>query len=193
MKQAHIYSILVCVALAFMCRHAAGQNTVHAIKFSSINTVGLVTGGNGQAVKLETVNGIAVRQFFAGVGAAIDYYGTRSVPLFLDVRQSFNNKKNSPFVYADGGPNFTWATNNQKFGRNYNTLSSSGYMFETGIGLELKLANARAIVLSAGYSLKTMKDKAESYTIWSFPTPQPLYDTYKYKYQRVVVKAGIRL
>ena len=192
MRQA-IYPILFSVAFAMMSRPAASQKTAPRIKFSSINSIGLVSGGNGQAAKLETINGIALRQFFVGAGVAIDYYATRSVPLFIDVRRTLSSKQNAPFVYAEGGWNFSWATQNQQFAKGYNAISSSGMIAEGGVGLELHLKNARAIILSAGYSLKTMKDKAEAYSIWSFPTPEPSYDYYKYNYQRIVLKAGLRL
>lgn len=161
--------------------------------FTSINQVGLLTGSAGRAASIETINGITLEKWFAGIGTGIDYYGTRSIPLFVDVRRALTTKAKSPFVYADAGMNFPWISDKQKLNRPYTGTSSTGIYFDAGAGFRFKLKNSSALALSAGYSYKEVNDKTDLMTIWSWPTPEKNYEYYKYQYRRIVVKLALEL
>ena len=188
-----ILSVLIGVLL--LATSSISQSTsikpAHKIAFKSINQFGLLTGGNGQSGTLQTINGVQLNKWFAGVGAGIDYYGTRGVPLFLDVRKELLNKKNSPFIYADGGIHIPWATAAQNQNKAYLGEDKKGAYFDGGLGIKLQTKSIGAILLSAGYSYKQVKSKAEMFTIWSFPTPVRSYEYYNYQYRRIVVKIGL--
>ena len=163
------------------------------IKFTSINQVGLLTGSAGQSASIQTINGITKDKWFAGIGTGIDYYGTRSVPVFVDVRRTLGNSLKSPFLYADGGINFPWISDGQKMTRGYTATSSAGVYLEGGAGLKFRMKSNNAFLLSAGFSYKEVKDKTELMTIWIWPTPDKTYETYKYHYRRIVVKLALEL
>ncbi|MCW3110153.1 MAG: hypothetical protein JWQ09_4659, partial [Segetibacter sp.] len=56
---------------------ASGQMIKQKIKFSAINQVGLLTGSRGEAVTVQTINGIKKDKSFAGAGVGFDFYGDR--------------------------------------------------------------------------------------------------------------------
>lgn len=170
----------------------AQQDKGKQISFSSINGVGLLTGQSGQAAILQSINGVKTSKWFAGVGTGIDYYGTRSIPLFLDVRHTLGNKTKSPFFYADGGINFPWITTDQKLNRSYIGKSYQGVFLEGGAGLQLIMKNKTALLLSAGYSYKEIKDEAEMVSIWIFPNPIKNTEIYRYHYRRIAIKLALQ-
>ena len=161
------------------------------IKFTSINQVGLLTGSAGQSASIQTINGITKDKWFAGIGTGIDYYGTRSVPVFVDVRRTLGNSLKSPFLYADGGINFPWISDGQKLSRPYTGTSSKGVYLDAGAGLRFKIKNSSALLLSAGYSHKQVNNKTDLMTIMIWPTPEKTYEYYKYEYRRIVMKLGL--
>ena len=91
MKIRLIIYILFSTALA---KYVKAQETPLLVShhFTSINKAGLLTGSAGQAANIQTINGLTWSKWFAGVGTGIDYYGTRSIPLFVDLRRNFNTK-----------------------------------------------------------------------------------------------------
>ena len=173
--------------------HAQQQIENSKIKFTSINQVGLLSGSAGQSASVQTINGFTKARWFTGIGTGIDYYGTRSVPVFVDVRSTLSNKLKRPFLYADGGINFPWISDGQKIARGYTATSSPGVYLEGGAGLKFKMKNNNAFLLSAGFSYKEVKDKTEMMRIWIWPTSDKTYETYKYQYRRIVVKLALEL
>lgn len=190
MKIRLIIYILLSTALA---TYVKAQELPSPVRhhFTSINQVGLLTGSAGQAATIQTINGLTWSKWFAGVGTGIDYYGTRSIPLFVDLRRNFNTKAKGLFVYADGGINFPWISDGQKQSRPYTGTSSKGLYLDAGAGLRFKLKNSSALILSAGYSYKQVKDRTDLMTIWIWPTPEKSYEYYKYDYRRIVMKIGL--
>lgn len=165
------------------------------IKFSSLNQVGLLSGGRGEAWMLQTINGIKKDRWFAGAGAGLDFYNERTIPLFFDLRRELNNRKNTPFVYADAGANFSWLSSIQREQKQFPT-SSPGLFYDFGAGWKLSGKNNRGFIVSAGYSFKQVKEKVKSF--WWITTPETPFEPvseqrYNYLYRRIVIKAGFVL
>ncbi|MBI2730097.1 MAG: hypothetical protein HYX40_04995 [Sphingobacteriales bacterium] len=163
-------------------------------RFQSINQTGLLQGQYESAVLLQTVNGIRMKQWFTGIGAGIDYYRFRSIPVFADVRRYLLNKKSSPFIYADGGVNFSWVENSKKILSNRGVTAgfSNGLYTDVGLGYSFGVKNNVAFLLSAGYSYRNITEKREI-TVWCFMPPCPPYiETYKYGLNRLAVKLGVQ-
>lgn len=164
------------------------------IKFTSVNQLGLLTGSSGSEATFQSINGVRKGKWFAGVGAAIDHYYFRSVPLFLDVQRGMLSKKNTPFVYVDAGINFPWLTTSQKNMKGPTTYDEGGY-YEGGIGWKLKGKNDRAFIFSAGYSFKQVKEVVTAGWWWGGPRPmeEPPTERYDNRLNRVVIKIGCQL
>ncbi len=172
---------------------SAATTTNAPVRFNSINQAGLSVAEKGQSFMLQTINGLSKNNWFGGLGTGVDFYGTRSVPLFIDVRKKIGADKNSPFVYFDGGINFSWATSNQKLQKGYAASGKVGGYYEGGIGWSIQTKGKEVVLLSAGYSYKQIKEKAEVFNFGSWPTPDKTYEYYNYQYRRIVIKVGIQL
>src|SRR5687768_15390308 len=81
--------------------------------FQSLLNIGLLEGQESSEFQIQTINGIQYKGWFAGIGAGVDYYRFRSIPLFLDIRKNILNKNFTPFIYADAGIHFPWKKDNE--------------------------------------------------------------------------------
>src|SRR5438045_2506679 len=120
MKPFLIVSILVLFAV---------NSNSQKVKFSSINQLGLLNGSKGESWTVQTINGFKKDKWFGGVGAGLDLYNERTIPVFFDVRRDITSKKNAPFVYADGGVNFLWLNFVEKEAKQFPS-SSPGLFYD---------------------------------------------------------------
>jgi hypothetical protein len=158
---------------------------------------GLVNGNWETNSYVQTTHGIRYKQWLFGLGAGIDYYRYRSVPVYVEVQRSFGKKTVRPFVVAAAGVNTTWPTEEQK--QEWNgwlqrtpAIFSNGLYSRLGAGV---LLNARAKVtfsLRAAYSYKAL---SRSYTEFTWdPWPQPTNITEKemeYRLNRLTIGLGV--
>ncbi len=133
--------------------------------FQSMVNVGLLEGETGSAFQLQTINGARYKSWFAGVGLGLDYYRIRTIPLFIDLRKEFGEKRDKLFIYADGGINFNWATDVQKSGYLPNEQFHNGFYSDLGLGYKTLVGNKSALIISLGYSYKKT---SESYTTYNY-------------------------
>jgi hypothetical protein len=123
--------------------------------FASILQGGILKGEQGSYGLLQTINGIRYKTWFAGIGAGLDFYTYKGIPVFLDVRRSLFNKLSSPFIYADGGIYLDHLNNEsspfitQRF--------KNGSYFDVGAGYTIGLGRKTVFVLGAGYSYKYIR------------------------------------
>lgn len=148
--------------LAMWAGIALGQNPV---RFRSTEMVGLSSGSVGNYFQLQAVNGISKGPWFAGLGAGLDYYRFRSVPLFLSVTRDLAvGKRDWLFLYLDGGTNMPW------YRRPAGSLITpegaaasvfhSGEYWSGGLGYLWKLGehSKKAVLLSVGYTVKKLSE-----------------------------------
>src|SRR5687767_13793360 len=100
-------SKLICCSLVTVLFSLSANAQKSRIKFNSINMFGVAAGESKLFGLLQTVNGITYDTWFAGIGAGLDYYSYRTIPLFFDLRRDIG-KLNKGFIYADLGYNFPW-------------------------------------------------------------------------------------
>ena len=165
-------------------------------KFTPILQLGILEGQSDNSYgQLQLVSGIQRNAWFYGLGLGIDYYASkRSIPVFIDIRRDFKKGKRSPFVYADGGYNFSWLRNKEKinfWGGDYK--QQGGMYYEAGLGYKIVLKNNMSIGFSGGYSFKQQKEKGTRFVFNDFPPfPRPSTnaqpDMYDYKFRRICFK-----
>ena len=135
-------------------------------KFRSDNYLGLAAGQLGERGHVETVNGLYKGPWFLGLGAGLDYYRFRSVPLFLSVTRdlpAFGNIRGL-FFYLDGGINLPWYKR-ELTPYEAQLVSSSKFYAKPwgagGLGYKWRLSarTDKALLVSAGYSIKKLKEK----------------------------------
>lgn len=153
---------------------------------------GLLEGEQGSAFQLKAINGVQYKKWLAGIGVGLDYYQSRSAPLFLALRHFFHPTTKGLFLYADAGYNFPWLKPTEK---DWDYISvKGGFYGEGGVGYQFPLRSKSFLFVSAGYSQKQYTGK---YTypiiIDVYPAPYPA-STYEVDYtlRRLSIQAGLR-
>ncbi len=189
-KQLSLALLLVAFTLG-----SAAQEPVKKIRVQSISSLGVLNGGKGTAMALQSIVGVNYHRGFVGVGLGIDYYRYRSIPLFADLRYEFGKGSRNLFVYGDVGYNYDWLV---KEDRNpFQTFIpterfSGGVYYDAGVGVKFGFKTSDALILSAGYSQKQLKSETGSGVC---PVVGPCYDgieTYRYYLSRLMFKLGWR-
>lgn len=142
---------------------AQQQKEERKISFHSINQVGLLNGQTGSAFQIQTIDGLQYKSWFAGIGAGLDYYRFRGIPLFADIRKTFGHSKNKLFVYGDGGMHFSWATDKEKIVNGVTAKLSNGLYLDGGIGYHIPVNKRNAALISLGYSYKKVTSRSPIY------------------------------
>jgi len=157
--------------------------------FQSLLPGGLLEGASGPSWNLQTINGIYYKTWFAGIGIGLDYYTMRTIPLFLDVRKELFRKNRTPFLYADGGIHFDWLKTREKPGWGSSEYNR-GFYYDLGFGYKLGFANKDAIFVSAGYTMKSLREERMlAVQCIQFPC-SPTKEYYSYKFSRLSLKVG---
>lgn len=176
-------------SLLVLAQRAKPQYTAHI-------SSGLVGGEAGPALQLQAVNGIKYKTWAAGIGVGIDYYHTRTVPLFLDLRKAFSEKSKAGFVYASGGYNVPWASKANQESAAYAFVMDAkrGAYAEGGIGFSVPAFKKHQWFVSAGWQVKTFTNTVNTMP-WSsmWPPPKEAYRDYDYMLTCFTFKMGLQL
>ncbi len=186
--------ILLLAALLFIGGSLTAQKepAKPRIQFSSQNYVGILEGETGTEFQLQTINGLRYKTWFAGLGAGLDYYYLRSIPLFASVNKFFPLAKNSLFFNADAGVNFHWKRRDlyeiqyQNEGKYFPSLYWAG-------GVGYKFASKKrsdGFLLNLGYSYKHQIQEIKIAQPCLFPPCQTYDERYDYKLKRLSIKIG---
>jgi hypothetical protein len=186
------YAFVFLLSITILKCSAQERSKTKSLQFHSINNVGLLEGEAGSAFQLQTVNGVQYKSWFVGIGAGLDYYRYRTIPLFIDARKEFGKSNNKFFVYADAGINFYWERDKDAKQFYYDDKFKNGFYAEGGLGYKRKLNQKSSLLFSAGYSYKKLTEEGHSF--WfdpGFPgSPYPI-EKINYNLNRLVLKAGI--
>jgi len=182
------------VLLLLFSSKTSAQHLEEKLKFRSINSFGLLTGSRGEALSVQTIAGLKAKKWFAGIGTGLDFYEARTIPVFLDFRQDLQKKSNTPYVYGDIGTNFLWLKSVNQFQSTDPGSSKPQLYYEAGIGYRISSIDKKAILFSAGYSLKQVRQRFKSFS--QAPTIElqdDNYEHYKLIYRRIVIRLGLEL
>lgn len=196
-KQFYLLAVLICWATISKSQEVPGavESTKKgcSCSFSSLYNIGFMEGENGSSLQLQTVQGIRYGKWFAGIGAGLDYYQLRTIPVFLDIRREFFNKKNAPFIYADAGYHFAWARDQDKGG--WTKISYDGGLFyDVGLGYRIGSSNKQnGFLISAGYSFKYLREAHASPVCINWNCQDETNEWFRYKLNRLSLKIGMKL
>ena len=144
-------------------------------KFRSDDYLGLAAGQWGNYGLLQTVNGLSKGPWFLGLGAAMDNYRFRSVPLFASVTRDLpafwkssgkggangSGKRSGLFLNLDGGINLPCYHRDLIYaGEGLSSKFQAGSWWSAGLGYKWKLAarTDKALLVSVNYSEKRLKE-----------------------------------
>ena len=152
---------------------------------------GLLEGERGSAFQLQTINGFKHKTWAAGVGVGLDYYHTRSIPLFLNLRKSFSDNSKTPFLYLSGGYHFPWLKEEDKYWGE--TKADGGLYMDAGIGYQVSFMKKSALFFSAGYSQKNYsRTETDGIVIAIWPMPAPQSRKFDFDLRRLSIQTGLR-
>ncbi len=164
--------------------------------FHSSIASGLLVGQSNPSGVVETINGIRIGNWTAGLGAGIDWYRQLSVPLFASVQRNFTAKHQEFFVYANGGYNMLWMNDVMKQAF---VDSDGGLYYDVGIGHQMPVFKKHKLFVSLGYTGKQYSLKEQPNFWWIDPGGigpdghEPTTYTYKHSLRRINLKIGLRL
>jgi hypothetical protein len=151
-----------------------------AWKFRSCNYVGILSGEAGNYGQLQSINGLYKRVWFVGVGAGLDYYRFRSIPLFASVTRDLLSGKHGLYVTGDAGTNIPWYKR-PSFGMA--STFHAGLYWSGSLGYRFRISQkGQALLLSVGYSYKELSEDVKGY--WA--------GLYRYHNDRASIKIGWR-
>jgi hypothetical protein len=138
--------------------------------FASYFNFGVLEGEARTALLFQTIQGMRFGKWFTGIGAGLEYYFVRTVPVFVDVRRTLLNRRYSPFAYADAGMHFPWARDKDQPVWGGKSKYNNGLWYDVGVGYRFALGKETALLLSAGYSHLAMKEtrSSNSHILWKF-------------------------
>ncbi|MGN6248975.1 MAG: hypothetical protein ACTHNG_11505 [Ginsengibacter sp.] len=160
------------------------------IHFQSINTISFVGGDSPEKTGFGSTNGIVYSSWFAGIGAELDNYHFKTIPVFLDGRKYFGSE-NRLFIYGDLGANLPAQKKAGKEFYDYSRFYYSGGMYWAGgIGYLFPFIKKSSLLFSLGNSYKSMSAKTIGNNYCPAGDCAPSYRDYQFKFYRLVVKAG---
>lgn len=168
------------------------QQTLCPCNFRMITSVGMVAGESSAKPVFQLSGGITYDRFYTGIGAGLDPYRFRSVPLFADWRMDIG-KKRSVVVYANAGYSFPYG--NEETDESPFKISdrfTGGFYMDAGVGYRLPLNKLNRLLLSAGYSHKRINNVVGYKYTWCLTCDEEIY-TYQYDLGRIVTKLSWEL
>ncbi|MDB5207422.1 MAG: hypothetical protein JWR72_2497 [Flavisolibacter sp.] len=152
---------------------------------------GLLEGEKGSAFQLSMMGGLRYKTWTTSVGTGLDYYGIRSIPLYLNVQKRLFNRTQTPFLYLGSGYHFPWVNTDYKDSWR-ETKTKGGLYYSGGIGYQLPAIKKAALFFAAGYSLKQYFEEVTSLSPCLI-APCPEYkEKFKYRLRRLSVTTGLR-
>jgi hypothetical protein len=183
----------ICCCLVATLFSLSGYGQKSKVKFNSLNMFGVAAGESRPSGLFQTINGVRYNNWFAGIGAGLDYYSYRTIPVFFDLRRDIG-KLNKGFIYADVGYNFPWKEKPGKEISFYNSYHfTRGLYSDIGIGYKVNLNENPSFLFSAGYSYKRVHNKIGIVDPCLVPPCSEKFTNYEYGFGRIVLKAGIVL
>lgn len=143
--------------------------------------VTLLNGDHNVSQAVSIATGLRLKNWQIGLGAAIDYYKIRSLPLFLDLKYKWRGKP-APFLFAQGGYNVAWALDHQHSTEKSitgSTVYNNGSCFGGGAGIYVFRDGKEAVSLVLGYSVKKL---TELYQTGSWANNRWYYNNAKMEY-----------
>lgn len=155
-----------------------------------------LTPESGYQISPTLVRRFATR-YEAGAGAALDFYRVRTLPVFGHFAAELAPRRvATPFVYADPGLTFPWPRRREYPGWDKPDQKLPGVYLNLGVGQRLRLGQGpQSVALSCGYSLETFRLRNKEVIMGVNPelTPEPLIETYRYVFNRLVLRLNLTL
>lgn len=184
--------IVTSFALAmFMMVHAQAKKNPVSRKLhyqGSIN-IGMLNGSSSAATNLQTIHGVQYKTWFAGAGVGLDNYTYRTAPVFFELQKNILNKASTPYLFADIGGQIPWVKDNQTYWWGTKPDYKAGLYTNIGAGYRFSLSQKYALLFSASYSVKKLKESYIPFCDFCIP-PYPTEVVNEYTLRRLSLMLG---
>jgi hypothetical protein len=170
---------------------AQSQKTTTEKKFfSSQISAGITEAEQGTSFHIETVNGFRYKTWFGGIGAGLDYYYMRSIPIYLSATKYLAPRNHSFFVQADAGLNVAWERESFNVWNEVDHEFKPGLFWNGTVGFVTGLDRKNSFSFGVGYSHKNLKEIKEIAIACFNPPCENTFETYRYNLNRLTLRLG---
>lgn len=164
------------------------------IRFSTDNSLGLLVGASAQAPVIQTINGVSFGRWFTGIGTGLDWYHTRSIPLFFHTARYFPLQERRKLVFSSGiGLNFPWIGQGMRNGGWGSTdwKYDTGLYWNAGFGYRFPVGKNRdGFLLQLGFNQKVHKEEVTVvYPCFVPPCPESR-EAFRYTLRSLALRFG---
>lgn len=154
--------------------------------------------GDDKGYQLETIVGYRFySRYYAGLGVALDDYSYRVIPVYVNLQADLRKRKTTPFAFANLGIANPWPRSTLLIYGRKPERKKAGLYFDAGLGQRLYIGkNDHSIQFSLGYSLANFRFIFHQNSQGANPdngSELVRTDTYRYTFNRLVIKAGFTL
>ncbi len=135
---------------------APAQKTAPAWSPAAVVSAGVIAGESTARPLIQASGGLHSGRHFGGLGAGLDPYRFKSVPVFAHWKMDIGWPR-LVFAYGQAGYNLPYANGvtDDWFGDVRTTdRFSGGFYFDAGMGYRVRLKGRHSLLFSAGYSQK---------------------------------------
>lgn len=179
-------SVVISFLFASLVSFSQKKSTMIKPVFRVIASGGVVVGQKNVSSVFQVVPGVSIKRFYAGTGIGLDDYRFRSIPLFADLRYHFGRREFG-FIYADAGYSFPFDVSKTQETFKTTDIYKGGFYGDFGLGLRFLSFGKHSFLISAGYSIKNIKNKTGYTYNWILPATET-FNNYSYSMQRIVSK-----
>lgn len=168
-----------------------------SIKDLAVSTeIGLLNGKSQVNVQMLASAGIQKKKYYVGLGSGFDYYGYRTIPVFIEGKRFFGIGNRRLFTYGRAGMNLPWVLSTQQ--RQYYTFSgmknstyNNGAYFDAGIGYTFYNAHQRGLFTRLGFCHQTLSEDYKMF-MWNGTTSSLTDHHSKYIFNNVQLSIGYK-
>lgn len=170
-------------------------------KYTATVAGGLIIGAQEPSFLVQTLHGMQKGPWMVALGAGIDYYFIRSVPIVAHGQYHLKGKRaSSPYLYAQAGPALAWANKawTKEFLNQDIYTFRTGWLAESGMGFQFPMGKTLKGFTSFGYSFRQANYREMQ--VWFIGPPWPMpqavpanYTQQKLNMFRAVIKLGVQL
>lgn len=174
------------ILLLLSCFSQAHSQVMREKGLYILPQAGLLKGEGKYSGQGTVVGGMEYKGWGFGIGAGIDWYRVRTIPVVVDIRRSVTVGRQPFFVYANAGWNIIVPRDKEYFSN-----GSGGAYGEAGLGYAVLNKKKKGLLLSVGFTSKTVTQKFKE-TIYTWNTPYETEKRYDYTFNRFVFKLGYK-
>jgi hypothetical protein len=190
--------IFFCILLFLFCADSIQSQAVREKGVYIVPQAGALIGDQHISGQGTIIGGIEHKGWGLGIGAGIDWYKIRTVPVLIDIRRSIPVGKRPFFAYINAGWNLA-APRDKEYFRDENPhikddRFTNGVYGEAGLGYAFLNKAKKGILLSIGFTRKTVTERFTE-TDYIPTTPFTAYETERrldYSFNRFIFKLGYK-